>query len=299
MRRKLLFASIATVLLGALPAAAQDYTLPPTYGQVTLNAGFTPDPYTVPLTSGGNIDAQLLGGNCRGMIANAPDFRLNYNAGSFALYISAISNSDTTLVINGPNGQWYCDDDAGGNLNPLVVFNAPMSGQYDIWVGSYGGGFHDATLRISELGGGGVTPPPPPPPTGGMPDYTLPPTYGQVALNAGFTPDPYTVGITAGGEINATVLGGNCRGMIARAPDFSLNYSATTWTLYISAISSTDTTIVVNAPNGQWYCDDDSAGNLNPVVTFTNPQSGRYDIWIGTYSGGFANSTLRISELGP
>lgn len=144
--------AVASAAMLAADASAQNFGLNPNYGSVSLSSGFTPDPYTVQITSGGNIDAgSTIGGACRGMITDAPDFRLNYNAGSFDLYVSAVSTGDTTLVVNGPDGQWYCDDDSGGNLNPAMMFDGPMSGQYDIWIGSFGGGNHTATLRISEL----------------------------------------------------------------------------------------------------------------------------------------------------
>ena len=55
----------------------------------------------------------------------------------------------------------------------------------------------------------------------------------------------------------------------------------------------------MNAPDGRWYCNDDANG-LNPQVWWSNPMSGQYDIWIGTYGSGsgMASSTLTISELG-
>ena len=71
----------ATVAVAACAGAsfAQNYSLNPTFGSTNLSAGFAPDPYTVSITAGGNIDAgSALGGSCRGMIANAPDYRLNY-----------------------------------------------------------------------------------------------------------------------------------------------------------------------------------------------------------------------------
>lgn len=148
-------AASAALLSVAGVAAAQDWSLAPTFGQANLNAGFTPDPYTVSMTAGGNIDAaNTTGGQCAGMIANAPDFRLNYNAGGFPLYIGARSNTDTTIVVNAPDGSWYCDDDSGGNLDPLLNWANPQSGQYDIWIGTYGSGsgLASATIRISELG---------------------------------------------------------------------------------------------------------------------------------------------------
>ena len=142
----------ATAALLSASASAQDFSLNPNYGAVNLQAGFTPDPYSVQIVSGGDIDAsQALGNNCLGMISNAPDFRINYSAGSFDLYISAITSGDATLVINAPDGSWHCDDDYAGNLNPGIQFYGPLSGQYDIWVGDLRGDFTNGTLRISEL----------------------------------------------------------------------------------------------------------------------------------------------------
>ena len=141
-----------TITAVAGPSLAQDYRQSPTYGTRVVNTGFTPDPITVNLQSGGDINATRLGGECRGMIARAPDYRVRYTAGTtFPLIISVASDADTTLVINGPDGRWYCNDDANG-LNPMVRFNRPRSGQYDIWVGTYGNsGLHNAQLGISEL----------------------------------------------------------------------------------------------------------------------------------------------------
>lgn len=141
----------ALALTGAV--AAQDFGLNPSYGSVSMSAGFTPDPYTVNLQSGGSIDAsRSIGGSCRGYVASAPDFRVQYSAGSFPFILSVNSGADTTLVVNGPDGRWYCDDDGGNGLNPSLRFGSPMSGQYDIWVGTYASAsMQSATLFISEL----------------------------------------------------------------------------------------------------------------------------------------------------
>lgn len=152
MFRTLLTATAAMAALGAA-ATAQNYNLDPTYGTVSLSAGFSPDPYVVNVQSGGSIPASNASSSCRGYIANAPDVRLNYSAGSsLPLILSVASNSDTTLVVNAPNGSWYCDDDGGEGTNPSLRFNSPMSGQYDIWIGTYGStDLRSAALNISEL----------------------------------------------------------------------------------------------------------------------------------------------------
>jgi serine protease Do/protease YdgD len=149
MRRALLASAVVLLALGG-GAVAQNPNLPPAYGTLNLNAGFLPDPQAVNVVAGGNIDARRLGGQCVGAIANPPDVRLNYRAGSFPLFISVRSNVDTTLVINLPNGQWLCNDDFQG-LNPGVILRNPPSGQYDIWVGTFGGGTAPAQVLVSEV----------------------------------------------------------------------------------------------------------------------------------------------------
>lgn len=146
-----LITAVATVGLIAVSAQAQNVSLSPTYGTVSLSSGFSPDPYVVSLDAGGSISASNIG--CTGYIANAPDLRLNYRAGdSLPLIISVASEADTTLVINTPNGGWACNDDGGNGSNPSIRFNAPQTGQYDIWVGTYSnGGIRPADLHISEI----------------------------------------------------------------------------------------------------------------------------------------------------
>jgi hypothetical protein len=138
------------VSLCTVRAETQDPTEKPTFGKVELKAGFTPDPFVKELTAGGEIRTKLGGVNA--WVAKAPDFRLNYTAGNFALTIYAESKSDTTLLINLPDGTWIADDDSGGNLNPLIKLEKPKSGQYDIWVGSFKENeLPKAKLMITEL----------------------------------------------------------------------------------------------------------------------------------------------------
>ena len=62
-----------------------------------------------------------------------------------------LSRSDTTLVVNGPNGEWYCDDDSGEDINPLVTLGS-NAGRYEIWVGTYDiVDPQPAVLSISEV----------------------------------------------------------------------------------------------------------------------------------------------------
>ncbi len=153
LSRGLAAVALLAVAVGGA-ASAQDFSLNPTYGAIQLRAGFTPDPFQVNIQSGGSINAaQTIGGSCTGYIARAPDYRVNYTPGSFPLIFSVASGADTTLVVNGPDRRWYCDDDGGTNgLNPMVRFNTPMAGQYDVWVGTYGSNQNfSTTLHVSEV----------------------------------------------------------------------------------------------------------------------------------------------------
>ncbi len=119
-----------------------DYSLPPSFGSTALVSGFTPDPFTVAVTSGGTVDVvaamgEACSGVASGYAASAPDFRLQYTAGQYILRFFFVSEGDTTMVINAPDGRWYCDDDTGGLLQPMLTFDPPLSGQYDIWIGSF------------------------------------------------------------------------------------------------------------------------------------------------------------------
>ncbi|WP_119070467.1 SH3 domain-containing protein [Aggregatilinea lenta] len=129
-------------------------------------------------------------------------------------------------------------------------------------------------------------------------NFSLPPVYGSSSLTSGFVPDPFSVGATAGGPANVAYLGGGCSGFATAAPTFSFNYTAGAFpTLRFYFIGSADTTMIINAPSGSYYCVDDSFGTLNPTIDFNSPSSGRYDIWIGSYAMGTSvGGTLYVTE---
>lgn len=157
---RMIAAAAALVAFTAGTAAAQqlNWQAAPNYGSVQLQSGFQPDPYEVQLAAGGNVDSRAaLGAACPGFVSQNPDFDLYWTAGSGALplAISVNSQTDTTLVVRTPNGQWLCEDDGGHNgLNPGMRIDNPQSGLYDIWVGTYSntnGNYPPAVLAISEL----------------------------------------------------------------------------------------------------------------------------------------------------
>jgi hypothetical protein len=131
------------------------------------------------------------------------------------------------------------------------------------------------------------------------PDWQGAPHFGQIDLWAGFTPDPYVRNITAGGTTSISGCGGSgWAGFVTTRPDFDLYWNGASSQLTIAVVAGADAVLLVNAPDGSWYYSDDYRGT-NPAITFSNPQQGLYDIWIGSYDGSRQNpGQLIVTEMG-
>ncbi len=154
MRRLAVLA--ATVAITAVAASAAqacpNYSASGTFGTIYLNAGFAPDPYVRNITAGGGYYLPNCGFNWQGWVASRPDFEFSYQAGGYPLSIYVESNYDTIILINGPDGQWYYNDDSARSLSAGITFRNPQSGVYDIWIGSYAQGSGlPGRLIITEL----------------------------------------------------------------------------------------------------------------------------------------------------
>lgn len=126
------------------------------FGVFSLRGGFLPDPAAYAVTSGGSLDASSLGigPGCRGWVTSQPDVIVRYDNPASWVRFYVRAPGDTTLVINDGAGRWWCSDDEGGSLNPMIDMSRPASGQYDIWVGSYRSGeLVRGELFVTELAG--------------------------------------------------------------------------------------------------------------------------------------------------
>ncbi|PJF27896.1 MAG: hypothetical protein CUN53_02330 [Phototrophicales bacterium] len=132
-------------------------------------------------------------------------------------------------------------------------------------------------------------------------DFNLTPNFGGTSLQAGFTPDPMIVEIISGGDLDVSTFGygAECRGFATRQPDYSVRWAGTSAGLRFFFLSQGDTVLIINAPNGAWFCNDDSYSTLNPTLDFLNPAEGRYDIWVASYNAGEnIRGSLYITERG-
>ena len=152
MRFSLLFAIAASIaVLVSTPASAQDFAAQPVYGAHSFNGQSRNDPYRIEIAVQGDVelydslidnhgyseDAEELD-YCDGVITSAPTAVLTYTASEAPLIISAGSEEDYVLFVISPDGAVHCSDDDGeGDLNPAITFDAPVTGRYLIWVGTY------------------------------------------------------------------------------------------------------------------------------------------------------------------
>jgi len=270
------------------------------FGSVTLSPGFSPDPHSVSILSGGDLSVEELnlGSGCVGYATRAPDYTVQFTGTSDRLRFYVEGEGDTGLVVAGPGKQIRCNDDWSG-LDPMVTFMGAEAGRYDVWVSSYASGDNiSSTLYVTELDYE---------PNAGSADSTgsldiggSSSVFGRTVLSAGFMPDPFSVPVTSGGSNNVSAmdLGAGCVGYATSTPDYILDYTSGQSMLRFFVEGEGDTALIINAPDGSWHCDDDSYGTTDPSVTFQSPGSGQYDIWVASYSSGTnVSGTLKITEL--
>ena len=276
-----------------------DFGRDPYFGAVSLAPGFQPDPHTVAIVSGGEVDASYLEGGCTGYAAVAPDYRLTWGGGGdLRIGFEADEGGDTTLLLNLPDGSWRCNDDRDpGRYDPLVVVQEAPAGQYDIWIASYRAGtFVEGSLRVTQSEGEVAVAAPV------LLEPGTDPWFGSRTLSRGFAPDPLVQPVRAGGPVDVSYLGTPCTGYASSRPDFRVQWDGSDSPLgiFFEAGDGGDATLVVRSPDGAWSCNDDAdSGTRNPHVVLEGPAPGEWEIWVGSYAGGnMVEGTLHITGQG-
>jgi len=124
--------------------------------------------------------------------------------------------------------------------------------------------------------------------------------FGTFAITPGFLPDPHAQRVVSGGNLSVSSMGfgGSCRGHVTAQPDYIMMLTNVSQFLRVYVQSGADTTLLINASDGSWHCNDDSYGGLNPTVDFSMAQPGQYDIWVGSYQAGVqAQGIINITEI--
>lgn len=133
------------------------------------------------------------------------------------------------------------------------------------------------------------------------PDFTQPAGSGTVELAVGFLPDPYEIPVIVGGGFPlGACFNQGWPGEVSGNPDVSIFWSGDGAALTFFVDTAVDSVILINAPDGQYYFNDDfETGDLRSGITFPSSASGRYDIWVGSYDGSGlgASATIQVSEF--
>jgi hypothetical protein len=283
----------ATLGLMALTglAAAQDAALAPTSGSLNIDPADGEQRFDTSIIAGGDIDADRLGGDCESDISDPPGMRLSYGAGGELLRIIATSDTDTALVIRTPGGEWLCNDDAMGGLNPIISVSSPAAGEYNIWVGivsSFWGNGDAEPIELSVLNI-----------NEGAPVARYLPSSGSLALDSGFQPAEFNVSLHTNGAVRPQAWNRRCGHDADQRPALHLIYDGDGSGLAIGAESQIDLTMLVRTPDGDFVCNDE----LEPsdFVRIDSAAAGQYDIWVGPQTdpdrSALAPVQLTISEF--
>jgi hypothetical protein len=281
--------------------------VPPAYLAVNLAGGFPLDPFLVSVNGGGPFSVEGLGPDCRGFVNHAPTLSLNWSGSTDSVEVFFYSDHDPVLVVQLPNGQILCNDDANeALLDPRIRIDAPAPGPYHIWVGSYAAAqlipgllvitanpaLNLGTFRLDELVKRAPIPEEVIKPaeirTTQLPTVTAGGTLASVAPLQPGAP-PLTMPVTVTGTVPAFDLpieGTVCTGYLNDHIDYSFTWAGATSNLRIYFEGSGDASLLVIGPGNSVYCNDDAAAgqNLNPMIDILSPQEGAYLVLVGRLS---------------
>lgn len=274
---------LAALALISLPAGAQNVGGTPLFGSDTLTAGFTPDPHVIAVTAGGAERADDNGAGCTGYIAaSQPDYRVNYASGNYPLGVFVRSAADTTLIVNAPDGSWHCNDDFSqlDASSPGIVFATPLSGQYDIWVGTYGSDSAgtDARLVLTELNAADWQ-------TMALPEVDIDYSAALADVAAQLSE------LLLEGEDTSSVTGTLASGD-ASLPGYgyadTYTFEADADQLAVVDLHSDafDTYLLLRSPSGEEFTNDDYEGNTSrSLLSMALPESGLWEIVASSFMG--------------
>jgi len=270
-----------------------------------LAAGFPLDPTFVSVQAGGEVDASLLASHCAGFINQQPVVTVNWTGATPYVEVFFVSDSDPTLVVLTPDGQLLCNDDAHEDLlDPAISLSDPVTGTYQIWVGSYAKNQlipgvlvlttkPEVNLGTFNLGGliqRPLVPKAPEEPTPLAPIDAATTAILDLqaeAVEVAGDAEPVNASLTVSGTIPLFQLGlpnPVCNGLVSGVPDFVFDWTGDGDQFTVFFEGDSDATLLVLSEDGQLLaCGDDAEDevNINPLVTVTGAKPGLYGVWVG------------------
>ena len=244
---------------------------------LTINptAGFPLDPFLVSVQGGGPVEASTLSEDCTGYVAANPTASVDFKGEADILRAFFYSDGDPTLIVRTPDGAYLCGDNTNSLiLDPTVEITKPVTGTYDVWVGSTVAtdlipGFLVFTTRgdmnAAKLTLGSLVKRPAAPEVIPMRDRLVnaakrleeasAAVKAAAVLKAGGK--PVTKDITADGDLPAPELQTGdtlCGGLVTIEPNYAFDWSGDAKALNLLVEANGDTTLLVKAPDGSFLC---------------------------------------------
>ena len=314
MKLKYAYVLLAVVILITSGVLAQDDVpvdpgAEPAYVTINLEAGFVLDPFVVSVNGGGDVDVSVLGGDCVGFVNLNPTVKLEWTGEADFIEAFFFTDHDPVLVIQTPDGEFHCNDDANSLvLDPVIQIDNPQPGRYAVWVGSYAPnqlipgflvltgspqvniGTFDPGALVAREAIAEVLEEPEALDADVLLDES--PAMDTVPLMTGDA-EAVSVDLVAQGDIAAfdVDLGDViCAGFVSETPSYVFAVSESTDMVRTYFEAQQDTTIIVETPDGEFICNDDADGNgnLNPLVDIAEPVEGEYRVYLGTFDPAFA-----------
>ena len=289
---------------------------------INPEAGFPLDPFLVSVQAGGPVTASTLSEACQGYISEAPVVTADYQGEADLLKVFFYSDSNTTLVVQTPDGDYLCNDDTSALLlDPTVVDQRACPGpvqrlgrqQRREGAGGRLPGLHEPRERgrtYAGAGQSGETPGHARSAAAARPGKSTRQQRLEDALAAVKSPealeaggDDVTVEITAEGKLPAPELQTDdtlCNGLVSLVAELCLRLDGRDRCAQpVRGSRGRTPRCSCLHPTTGVLCNDDSDGadNLNPLVTIEQPAEGRYLVWVGRLNPDEAvTGVLTISE---
>jgi hypothetical protein len=186
--------------------------------------------------------------------------------------LRASSAADLVMVVVAANGTVHCDDDSGGNHDPLVTAVLPP-GDHRVWVGPYSQGEeHPFSLSVQAV------------PADAVPDETGLASLGRPSLGV-FEPAGESASMswqgTSQSMVNAQTVDPECRGWLTIGPQVSLKLAEPT-VVRLRVESAQDAVLFLRLADGTVRCDDDSGPGNAPLISAFLP-AGEHRVWAGSF----------------
>ncbi len=234
---------------------------------------------TETVTLGQNVQGTLATGDGSLPTGEPADlFQLTGQAGQRAHIELRSDTFDTYLIVVGPTGRYWENDDTGGTTNSAIDLTMPSAGNYRIVASAYRAGMSGAyELKINPLDAAATTPvvantnPTPTTPAAGAVTRTGALAQGDQTLNSGEFADTYNFTWPAGSSFDVRVTS-----------------------------SEFDTYVIVRDPGGEQHDNDDEAeGNTNSRLQVNATAAGAYQVLVTSYQPGeTGNYQLQVTPSG-